>query len=159
MATPFLRTIGWWAALFAVYLLLAGKTSGAELVAGAALAVIATIALTKVRLESGARFELKAAWLRPLASVPWQTLRDCFVVLAADCARVFRSRGSGRFSEREFNPGGKDSASSTRRAVVVAAVSVAPNSIVLGIDREAHRLLLHELVPTKNTPRDPNWPL
>ena len=154
-----MRALAWWLALFGVYLLLAGKTSGAELAAGAALALIATVALTKVRLESGARFDLKAGWLRPLATVPGKMLSDCFVVLAADCARVSRSRGSGRLSEREFNPGRNDPESRTRRALVTAGVCMAPNSIVLAIDREARRLLVHELVPTKDEPRDPNWPL
>lgn len=159
VAKPFLCAAGWWLVLFGVYLLLAGKTTGAELVVGAALALIATVALTRVRLKSGARFETKLAWLRPLAPVPWRMVSESFLVLGANCARPFRARGSGRFSEREFSPGNNHPPSRTRRALVTAAVSLAPNSIVLKIDREAHRLLVHELVPTKDVPRDPEWPL
>jgi multisubunit Na+/H+ antiporter MnhE subunit len=142
-----------------MYLLLAGKTSLAELAAGAAVALVATIALATVRAEGRVHYELKKAWAVKLAPVLSQMVSDSFLVLGANCARVFRSRGSGRFGEREFNPGGNHPSARTRRALVTAAVSLAPNSFVLGIDEDAHRLLVHELVPTKDVKRDPDWPL
>ena len=154
-----MRAAGWWLGLFAIYLSLAGKMSAAEVVTGAALAVIATVALTTVRAESGVRYELKKSWLRPLAPMPFRMLSESFLVLGANCARFFRARGSGRFSEREFNPGNNHPSSRTRRALVTMASSLPPNSFVIAIAQEAHRLLVHELVPTKDVQRDPDWPL
>lgn len=159
VANNFLRALWWWVGLLLIYLLLAGKTNAAELFAGAVLALLATVALTAVRLVSGVRFELKSAWLRPLATVPLRVVTDSFLVLAANCRRPFRARGSGRFSKREFNPGNNHSASRTRRALVTAAISLTPNSVVVAVDRAGHRLLVHELVPTKDRERDPDWPL
>ena len=159
VANDFLRALWWWLGLLLIYLLLASETGGAELSAGALLALVATVALTAVRRVSGVRFELKSAWLRPVATVPLRVVTDSFVVLAANCRRPFRARGSGRFSEREFNPGNDHPSSRTRRALVTTAVSLTPNSVVVAVDRAGHRLLVHELVPTKDTERDPDWPL
>ncbi len=155
----FLRAAGWWLGLFGIYLLLAGKADPAELAVGAALALVATIALATVRAEGRVHYELKKSWLAKLAPVLPRMVSDSFLVLGANYARVFRSRGRGRFGEREFNPGGKNPLAWTRRALVTAAVSLPPNSIVLGIDEDAQRLLVHELVPTRDVKRDPDWPL
>jgi hypothetical protein len=43
--------------------------------------------------------------------------------------------------------------------LVTAAISLAPNSYVVAIDREARRILVHELVPRRAATRDPDWPL
>jgi hypothetical protein len=86
-------------------------------------------------------------------------ISDSVLVLRANCARPFRKRGSGRFSEREFNPGDDHAIARTRRALVTAAISLAPNSYVVAIDREARRILVHELVPRRAATRDPDWPL
>jgi hypothetical protein len=38
----------------------------------------------------------------------------------------------------------------TRRAIAVGLGSIAPNSIIVGVDREAGVLLVHQLEPTRN---------
>jgi multisubunit Na+/H+ antiporter MnhE subunit len=157
--TIILRLIAWWLGLLGLYLLLAGKLSGAEVLAGSVVAVLAVVALSSVRAQSKTRFDWKLAWARPLAGVPWRMISDSVLVLRANCARPFRNRGSGRFSERKFNPGNDHAIARTRRALVAAAISLPPNSYVLAIDRAAGRILVHELVPQRDAQRDPDWPL
>ncbi len=122
-------------------------------------AAVAAIAATAVRQQCGIRYAVKPRWLAHFLTLPWKVLSDCFVVLAAICWRPFFARGSGRSSEWEFNPGNDQAESKARRALVTAAVSLAPNTFVVGIDRENHRLLVHELVPAKGEPQDKDWPL
>ena len=149
----------WWLALTGIYCLLVSPLTIAEIAAGFAAALVATFALTIVRLETHARFPWKIAWLKPLAKVPPNVLRDCGIVLAAICERPFLTRGPGRFGEREFKPGNHQALSQTRRALVMAAISMAPNSFVVALDRAGRRLLVHELVPPKQSPREDDWPL
>ncbi|MFN2475003.1 MAG: Na+/H+ antiporter subunit E [Chthoniobacterales bacterium] len=158
MRQPFV-VAGWWAALLAVYLLLASNVTLGEVAVGGVAGLVATLAITAVRAQSGARFAMKAAWWRPLATLPLRALSDSLLVLRAICRRPFRQRGSGRFAEREFNPGNDHALSKTRCALVTAAISFAPNSFVLGVDCDRRRLLIHELVPQREAARDQDWPL
>ncbi len=147
-----------WAFLFALYCLLVGKLAPSEILTGGFVAGIAAIAAAAVREQSEIHYATKWSWLAHFARLPVKVLCDCFVVLAAVCRRPFLARGSGRSAEFEFNPGNDHPESKARRALVTAGVSLAPNSFVIGIDRENHRLLVHELVPARDAP-DKNWPI
>lgn len=160
MKSIVLAAAGWWVALFAIYLLLvAGSLSAEEAVAGGGVALVAAVALSVVRAHSGVSYTMRAAWWKPLATVPWSALRDCAVVLGAICGRPLQTSAGGHFIEREMDPGSHDIESKSRRALVLAAVSLPPNSFVLTIDRERRRLLLHELVPQDNSTPNQEWPL
>jgi hypothetical protein len=61
-------------------------------------------------------------------------------------ARALVSRPEGRIVEERFSATGDDPHSAARRALAVAGGSLAPNSIVVGIDAERGVLVRHELV-------------
>ena len=157
--TRFIPFTGWWLALWGVYMLLVGNASPAELAFGLVAALISAIAAATVRKYGAVHFSFERNWIRPLARLPWKALTDCALVLATDCRRPFKSHDSGRFIEVEFNPGDDSPVSVTRRALVAAAVSFAPNSFVVLLDPERRRLLVHQLIPVRQSPPDKEWPL
>lgn len=151
--------ISWWMSLWLMYLLLVGTLELAEVAAGCVVAFLGTCAVRLVRKHGGLHFVMRTKWLRPLATLPGKALRDCAVVLAADCRWPFRKRGRGRFQELDFNCGGNHAVSVTRRALVTAAISFPPNSFVVWLDRKPCKLLVHQLIPSPQTSRDKDWPI
>jgi hypothetical protein len=154
-----IRFTGWWLALWGIYLVLVGKVSPAELIFGLLAALISAIAAEMMRQQGAFHFSFKRNSIGHLTRLPWQALADSALVLASDCRRLFESQDSGRFLEIEFNPGDHSAISAMRRALVTAAVSFAPNSFVVLLDAKRGRLLVHQLVPAPERPRDKDWPL
>jgi hypothetical protein len=150
---------GWWIFLLGIYLLLVGDLKGEEIAAGSLAALLAAAAVAVVRASSGCNFEFRAAWISPIWRALVDAIRGCVAMLAATCERPFRTRGKGRFDEVEFNPGNDLPVSKSRRALVIAAISLAPDSFVLDVDRPGHRLLLHRYGRVDSKPRNKDWPL
>jgi hypothetical protein len=153
---------GVWLALAVVYLLVVGSPGWGEAAAGLVLAWPPTIAMRAVARGIPTGFEPRIAWLATLARVPGKALADCGLVLGAIARGVVTGEGvSGAFRAVPFDPGGEDARSEARRAIVVAAASVAPNAYIVAIDREAGRVLVHQLVDTPEPPGhgDREWPL
>ena len=74
-----------------------------------------------------------------------------FGVVAAELVRqLLRPRAErGAFSAVEFPAGGERRVDRGRRALVAAIGSLAPNTLVVDVDEEHGRLLVHELVPRR----------
>jgi hypothetical protein len=47
-----------------------------------------------------------------------------------------------------FRSGGDDARASARRALIVPAISVSPNTYVIGIDEGGDLMLVHQLIPS-----------
>lgn len=141
--------IVWAAALWGLYLLLVLPSPPAvELAVGAGVAALAATAAVAIRAQGllGYRLEPRVV-LRVARPVPLQTAHD-FGTLSLVLARRLAGRETGgSFRAVPFPAGGSDPESRARRAFVTAAGTVAPNTIVVAIDRERDLMLLHELVP------------
>ena len=155
-----LRPVLWvacWSALFLLYEVLAGSPSGPEAAAGAVGSLLATLAV----MSSGHRDHLGRMrwrwWLR-LADIPGRVIADTWRVLEA---AVGPRAPSGRFRSLPFEAGGDDPVSGSRRALVIAFASIAPNSYVVRIDEDGKGLLTHQLVRVDDTPGDGDqeWPI
>ncbi len=158
------------AVFFGVYLLLVDQLVTDELVAGAATAVVATIAFETLHAHTQRHFAIRIAWLRRLASLPWSVLKDTATILRAGFGRV-PPDGLGRTLAIPFRSqtGLPPAHKAGRRALVLGGISVTPNVFVVlrQRDRDARRqplptgsLLVHQLVP--RTPAghgDEVWPL
>jgi hypothetical protein len=77
--------------------------------------------------------------------------------MARDLGLVARTRVTGNFQQVPFNMGGADPASATRRALVMAGVSLPPNTFAVGVEGEG-TLIIHQLV-FEPGPANPDWPL
>jgi hypothetical protein len=138
-----------------IYLLLIDTTSLPELYTGAAITLLAVLAIAAAREQGFAEASIAARWLlrawRPVARVP---LDVALVSLAALAQLVRPSRRRGRFvaipfaTEEAAGSGERAHARNTgRRALAEMLGSLAPNTIVLGVDTSRRLILAHQLSP------------
>lgn len=120
-----------WLPLFASYLLFAGSVSAAELAAGAICAALAAGALVILQMKGSGRFPFELCWLARLGKVPWTVVKD-FAVWSRAFARrmILRETVPGRFRDWPFAAPDPHAAAKTRRALVVSAISLSPNTYV-----------------------------
>src|SRR4029453_14856226 len=132
--------------------------------AGLVAAAVAATAAEIVRSPDLVRFPLDPRWLRGLAGLPWQVLRDTWLLTAALWRHCSGRPVHGSFRVVPF-PSEADAARSAarrglaraarpapRRALVTAAASVAPNTVVVGIEGGRGEMLVHQLVPEPGSP-------
>ena len=137
----------WTLALFGLWLVLVGTVAGLELLAGAVAAVIGAVAVEVVR-SRGLLVGLDPRWLTGLWRPLLQVFVDFFVVMGA-LARtiVTRRRPNARYLVVDLSGPGGDQRSPGWRAYAAFAGSLAPNSVVVDVERERRRMLVHKLVP------------
>ncbi len=132
------------------YWLLVDTTSSPELIAGAVAALIAAVAYSAAHLEPTESATAPANWpavvVRELAKVP-----SGIVVVCAEVLRqaVAPRKPRGVLEEEPFFAGRGRPHDLGRRALAEAARSFAPNTIVIGVDPDHDRLLIHRLGPRR----------
>ena len=148
-----------WLVLWALYVLLVFKTEPAEIVAGAACGAVGATAGTLVRSQRSVRFNPGRGWWRGMLHLPRELIVDTWLLVGVLWrVLVRRELVRGRFITLPF-PGvrGESSRAVSRRAVAKWFGSVAPNSLVVGFDEDAERILLHQLATTKDPPICDPW--
>jgi hypothetical protein len=140
-----------WALAAGVYLLFAGQAGPVELAAAAAAGLVATLLRGALRRHAEVGLTVRwRAWpalARALAGLPVASARAA----AALVRGVGIGRG-GRIAAQAFDTGRQnDDAEVGRRAVAILLASLAPDSFVVRVDEEAHRLRTHALVPQRPT--------
>lgn len=137
-----------WAGAF--YLLLIDNTTSPELYAGAAATVLAA-AVTAGACRHGLRgARVRARWVlaawRAMAQIPSDIL---WVSLAAVQQLVSPRPVRGRLRAVPFRHGARHAGGDMgRRALAEALGTMAPNTIVIGIDEEHDLILAHQLRPS-----------
>jgi multisubunit Na+/H+ antiporter MnhE subunit len=138
-----------WLASAALWMLLVDSVRLAELVAGAAVAALAATAFEIVR-----RQRLAAQALRPLLAlriwrVVMRAVPDVGRLTRAAFAQVIRPQPvRGRVLAMPFGHIEDDADARALRAVAVGLGSIAPNTVVIGVDPDSGLLLVHQLEPT-----------
>jgi multisubunit Na+/H+ antiporter MnhE subunit len=139
--------VAWWAVFFALWLLLV-TISWQEVAAGAVAAAIAATGAETVRANDRLRFRPQARWLAKAIVLPPRIMRDTWLLVRVLVRRIVtREPPDSAFRKVPFEAGGDDARSSARRALVKAGWSAAPNTVVIGVDREENLVLVHQLVP------------
>lgn len=129
-----------------LYLLLVDTTSLPEIYTGAAVALLAAAGFLLAREQEQPDPALRARWLprtwRALGRIAPDVVRVT-IELALQIVRPRARRGVLRavpFAER-----GQERLDAGRRSVTELAGSLAPNTIVIGVDPESGLLLVHQL--------------
>jgi multisubunit Na+/H+ antiporter MnhE subunit len=130
----------------ALWLLLV-TVSVAEVVMGALAAAIAATAAEVVRAQELVRFDPDLRWLLRVRKLPRSILRDCWLLTVALVRHLAGHPVNSGFRAIPFRSGGDDARAATRRALVVPAISVSPNTYVVGIDEDHDLMLVHQLIP------------
>lgn len=155
-----MRWAVWWFAVFAAYVITVLTENGSEIIAGAIIAgfsaVIVGVALKNAK--PGVRGSWR--WVRRLARVPLQMLRDSLIV----SFRILHSLTGGAHLEGYFmripyDPGDRgDAWTYGREGLAIFGISAAPNSVVTDVD-ERGELVIHKLVVGEQPQQSPQWPL
>ncbi len=119
----------------------------AELGGGAGAAALAALLTETALHQAGTPITVRLRWLAAAWRLPGQVLGDTVLVFRALGRQLIRGEtpDSG-FRERPVRAGGDSSADVTRRVLLVGANSLAPNTVVLGIDEERDVMIVHQLV-------------
>jgi Na+/H+ ion antiporter subunit len=129
----------------AFYLLLIDTTDRPELFVLCGVALLCAAAFFVSRREQLGQASIDPSWLarawRPVSRVPVQILIVSWQALA-QLIRPKRRRGEFRAIVFETDGGDRGAG---RRMLAEAFGSLAPNTIVVGIDRERNLLLTHQL--------------
>lgn len=130
------------------YWLLIDTTSSPDLWAGGAAALIAAGAYSAAYLESDESARIRLPWLaiavREIAKVP----RGIVIVCREIFAQALRPRERrGVIQVDPFDTGDGSPHDLGREALTEGFRSMAPNTVVIGIDPDSDRLLLHRLGP------------
>lgn len=148
---PFARRVGswlvWWALLMSLWVVLDYSVAAAELLVGAGVAAVGAFVAELVAYQAASHFRMRVKWLVPMFALPGRVVRDTVIVFGA----LFRRLVHGEEPVSGFlavtKAWGDESAQGlTRRALLVGGSSVAPNTLVLGIDRERDVMVVHHLV-------------
>lgn len=146
------RALVWitgWVAAAALYLLLIDITDLPELLVGAGAAVIAATGFALGREQHLVHETIELRWLarlgRPVLKVPG----DAVAVSAMALRQLVRPRPArGQFRAVRFRCDEDEARQIGRLALAESAGSFAPNTIIIGVDRERELLLGHQLVRT-----------
>lgn len=130
----------------AFYLLLIDTVSLPELYAGAGAALLAGIAFEVSREQGFAEASFSPTWFARVWRLGWQVPVAIVLVCREAIFQLVRPRRSrGGFRAISFRAGAEGSRDVGRRALAEALGSLAPNTIVIGIDPDRNLLLVHQL--------------
>jgi hypothetical protein len=133
--------------MMALWIIVDDSLAADELLAGAAAAALAATLAELAGHQSGVRLQARAGWVRPALHLPAAVARDTWTVFGALWRQVVRrEQPPSGFSVVDVAAGDRTPEARTRRALLVAGRSVAPNTLVLGIDADRGVMVVHQLV-------------
>jgi len=148
--------IAWYLPLVLLWLAFVDTFARQEVIAGLVAAAVAATAAELVRSQELVRFRLDPRWLRGLPGLPWQVLRDTWLLTVALWRHCTGHPVRGVFRVVPFPSEADDNRSAARRALVTVLASVAPNTVVVGVGGDEGELLVHQLVPQPGSPVPPS---
>jgi hypothetical protein len=144
--------LGWWLALFWLWLLLVGQWNREQLVAAAIAATIAASAAELARTRTGLSAPLPFRLLVAVPQALGMVVVDFGILSWALLAGIARRRiVRGRLVSRERPRGSWVTQGPGPRAWTVLLASFSPNAYVVDVDPEERRVLLHDLVPYRKS--------
>jgi multisubunit Na+/H+ antiporter MnhE subunit len=139
----------WWALLAALWLALVDTVVVPELVVGAVAAAIAATGAVVVRGQRRLLLRPRAAWARCALQPLRRTVTDLGPLAIALWRRgILRRDEQGALAEVPYTAVGEDPYDAAHRVFTEALGSLAPNTLVVDIERDRRTMVVHELVPT-----------
>ncbi|MGH3258011.1 MAG: Na+/H+ antiporter subunit E [Streptosporangiaceae bacterium] len=137
----------WWVLMMALWVMLDDSVNTDELLAGAGAAALAAFLAEVVTYQAASRFRMRIRWIVPALRLPGQVARDTVTVYAALWRRLAHGeQPPSAFLELPARFGDDSPEGVTRRTLLVGGTSLAPNTFVLGLDREREVMVVHRLV-------------
>jgi multisubunit Na+/H+ antiporter MnhE subunit len=141
--------LSWWALLAGLWLALVDTVVVPELVVGAIAAAIAATGAVVVRGQRRLLLRPRAAWARFAFAPLGRTVTDLVPLAVALWRRgILRRDERGALVEVPYAAVGDDPYDAAHRVFTEALGSLAPNTLVVDIERDRRTMVVHELVPT-----------
>jgi hypothetical protein len=140
----------WWLVLFGLWVVMDGTNEAMELAGGAGGAAFGATLLELMRRRGLLRFAPDAAAIASSVRIPWQILRELWILTAAlalDVTGIRHIRSA--WVAVPFDSGGDDPRSAENRALRPLIDNVTPLTIVADIDCERDVALKHDLIPSR----------
>ncbi|MBV9607994.1 MAG: Na+/H+ antiporter subunit E [Acidobacteria bacterium] len=134
--------------LFGLWMLFVSMTSRQEIVAGLIAALIAAFADSTIKSASFAKFKVRLEWVPLILWEAWYALDGTWAIMVALFKHLAGKKSEAQLVSIPLDPGGDDAESWGRRTLMVAYMTIPPNFIVLGIDQQRRRMLVHQVSPT-----------
>jgi hypothetical protein len=136
------EVVAWWVVGVLVWWATVSPISVPETVAAALCAPACALAARAARRAVGARWRVRARWLRWLGALPQAVVAD-----TTRLARLWWGRpdAGGTVQEATLDPSSDPAVATTHRALAAAVLSAAPGSVVMEV--EGDELRLHVLTP------------
>lgn len=150
-----------WTGWAGLWMFFAGRITPAVCVTAAVVATIDTAVCVALWKMGPARFHVHRLRPRALLRIPSTALRDCAIVFSVLLRRlVGGAKRTGGYRYFPFITGrAADHVAAARRALVIAGISLSPNTYVVESQPRRHRLLVHQLRVRGDPPGDREWPL
>lgn len=148
---PAARRVGswlaWWVLMMSFWVMIDDSVETDELLAGAGAAALAAVFAELVTYQAATRFRMRIGWLGPALRLPGQVVGDTVIVYRALWRRLAHGeQPPSAFLELPARFGDDTPEGVTRRTLLVGGTSLAPNTFVLGLDRERDVMVVHRLV-------------
>jgi multisubunit Na+/H+ antiporter MnhE subunit len=138
--------IGWWIAGMSFWVMLDDSTQLDETLAGAGAAALAALVAEVATYQAGARLKIRAEWFVPALQLPGQVAGDVITVFGALWRKLARGeQPHSAFVEIPVRYGDDTIEGVTRRVLMIGGRSLAPNTFVLGIDKDLGAMVVHQL--------------
>jgi multisubunit Na+/H+ antiporter MnhE subunit len=149
--------VAWYVPLGGLWLALVGTLDRNEVLLGLLAAALGATAQELVNAQDLVRFRLEPRWLRGLWRLPGQALADTWRLTVVLWRQLLRGQAvSGSFRALPYRAPPEDEArANARKALITAAVSVTPNTYVVGIEGDDRFILVHRLLPDAGDPVPP----
>ena len=134
-------------AFYGLWLLFTGTFSLHELLIGIIAALLASVGMVVVTICYSTPFSPTAKDVLAMWRLPWYVVSDTWVVLLVAAKDLIgMHRADSLFRVVPFEAGAKgDPRKSARRVLAVVYSTMAPNSIVLGVNVSDQKLLFHQI--------------
>lgn len=130
--------------LVLLWAIFVSKVSSHEYAIGIAAALIATTADWVVKAENFAPFRPRTRWLVLLSWEPWYILKGAVIAFRQLARQLTGQQPDSQFRAVPYRFGGKTDVAAARRALFEAYLTISPDTIVVGIDRDRQIALLHQ---------------
>jgi multisubunit Na+/H+ antiporter MnhE subunit len=134
--------------LLGLWMLYVSNTHASEAVVGIFAALIAAFADAVVKQRKLVSFFPNLRWISLIFWQPWYAIDGSWAIFVALFKRLIGKESDALFRAVKFDLGGDDDKSETRRALAVAYMTMPPNFVVLGFEREKGLLFVHQVSPT-----------
>lgn len=133
------------AGFFLLWMLFVSKIATGELVAGFATAVIAVAAFEASNRAEPLLFRPPFSALIQMWRVPGLILQGTWVLIVELTRLLMGRRGRSRFLLTPFRAVDNDARSAAQRALAIIYVTLPPNFLIIGIDRQSKLMLFHQV--------------